>query len=493
MPWNSAGAFTRTIGDKSGNDLWQKEASNEATRVLDPKKFDIHDQDLASGIEACLAKNGENSVTADMSLGGMRWKDAGVAKVSDDLIRADQVQKLCDTYADDTGAADAYRLVFVPPVVSIVGGQRFTFKAKNNNTKLSTLTIDGFDPVPIKLNGNDLAAGDIKKDDIVSVMYDSVKKVFTLPSLSALSGTKKTIVAGIRAQSYTAFTTKGSDKAFTVAPDPAIETYTDGQRFRLRFHEAFPADATLNVNDLGAKSVKRYDGAGKKVPLDFGFVVDQRVDVEYDGTDFVVDSGVGTMPRYATGDALPTRNIGAIWHDGYASVMTWQTFNANGASYTGYASVNIGEVVYSSQPSLRAGFIGSAAIISKATYAALYNWAKYNGLWVSSGWVAGTLNYKDSGSSNFVVPDLGGAFIRGWRSGQSYDSGRGFGTLQGDAFKSHRHSLTQSNSNQWGSPRTYLFPHASNNIASDWRHNTNATGGNETRPINTAFRVIIKY
>ena len=139
------------------------------------------------------------------------------------------------------------------------------------------------------------------------------------------------------------------------------------------------------------------------------------------------------LSKFAVGDDLPTTDIGPIWHDSYNSLMTWQTFNANGAAYTGYASIDIGRLVLESQPTPRAGWVKSGVSnLSKTAYAALWNWAVHNGIAVASGgWVAGELMYADNGDGTFRVADVRGEFPRFWDAGRGIDTGRAFGTSQG--------------------------------------------------------------
>ena len=101
------------------------------------------------------------------------------------------------------------------------------------------------------------------------------------------------------------------------------------------------------------------------------------------------------------------------------------------------------------------------------------------------------------------VPDLRGTFLRG--AGQnanggfrySGDAGRTVGSGQGDDFKSHAHTLddytfAESYNGNWGwygSGKT----DTDNGPMDPYRHDTFATGGEETRPKNIAVNWIIKY
>lgn len=98
--------------------------------------------------------------------------------------------------------------------------------------------------------------------------------------------TIKKLVAKLRGQGFTAFTTDGAAPSFTLSPVPAIPAYTEDLRYRVKFNADSSGDDTLNVSGLGAKSIKQYDAKGIKVAA--VFAKNQLSDVEYDGTDFVM-------------------------------------------------------------------------------------------------------------------------------------------------------------------------------------------------------------
>lgn len=88
MPW-SGPTFTRTNGTYSGASVW---ASDLAANIkIVASRHDTHDQDIATGINACLNKNGQNSPTANINWGGFKITNLATGTVATDAIRYDQL------------------------------------------------------------------------------------------------------------------------------------------------------------------------------------------------------------------------------------------------------------------------------------------------------------------------------------------------------------------------------------------------------------------
>ena len=147
---------------------------------------------------------------------------------------------------------------------------------------------------------------------------------------------------------------------------------------------------------------------------------------------------------YSAGDPVPVVDGGPIYHADYRSIMEWMTFSANGASFAGYASIDVGTPIFIGENTARKGTIKmNGASYSMTTYAALWNWAVHNGNTVALGsWEVGTFKFADNGNGTFKTPDLRGRTPRAWSDGSSVDSGRARGSAQADGNKSHTHTFT---------------------------------------------------
>lgn len=112
--------------------------------------------------------------------------------------------------------------------------------------------------------------------------------------------------------------------------------------------------------------------------------------------------------------------------------------------------------------------------ISRSTYATLFA-------------VIGTTFGSGDGSTTFNLPDLRAEFIRGWDDGRGVDSGRVFGSAQGQEIQAHVH--TQTGSTVGPAAGSFAFAGGSGVAAIQ---NTQSTGGTETRPRNVALLACIK-
>ena len=205
----------------------------------------------------------------------------------------------------------------------------------------------------------------------------------------------------------------------------------------------------------------------------------------------------GRIQHFATGVELPAQDIGPIWHADYNSLMVWQAFTANGANYTGYASVLVGSLLLDTQPTARPGYIKSGvANLSRTAYAALRGWAIHNGIMVAAGvWSAGRIAVADNADgTTFKVFDVRGEFPRAWDDSRGVDSGRAFGSAQADELKSHLHTAVEwraTGFDNTGGPYPVMADAAG---AAGVRQNiTENTGGSETRPRNIALLACIKF
>lgn len=101
----------------------------------------------------------------------------------------------------------------------------------------------------------------------------------------------------------------GAADAYAIAPSPAITAYAVGQIFSFKAANTNTTSSTINVNALGAKTIKKADGATNLVAGDI--VAGQIAIVEYDGTNFQMLNPVANTVSL-TGGAYPAGSGAAI-------------------------------------------------------------------------------------------------------------------------------------------------------------------------------------
>ena len=174
MPWSGDGVFTRTDGTREGSDVWDE--ARQALVKINAPDMDRHDQDQAEGIQACLAKNGENVATADLPMDGHKHTGVEDAAASDHYAAYGQVLALTTPFigaASVGGTGNAVELTPVPAIAAYVVGRGYRYFAEEANTDEATISISGLAPVALRRNnGSALEDQDITAGRYVVVIYN---------------------------------------------------------------------------------------------------------------------------------------------------------------------------------------------------------------------------------------------------------------------------------------------------------------------------------
>jgi microcystin-dependent protein len=113
--------------------------------------------------------------------------------------------------------------------------------------------------------------------------------------------------------------------------------------------------------------------------------------------------------------------------------------------------------------------------VNRTTYAALFSA-------ISTTYGAG------DGSTTFALPDLQGYFVRGSGTNSDGTAAGTFGTKQADEFKSHNHTVSDTNFTA-----SAATPGGAGAVTGSITRTTSSTGGTETRPKNIALLYCIKF
>jgi hypothetical protein len=119
-------------------------------------------------------------------------------------------------------------------------------------------------------------------------------------------------------RSDTLWPTGGTGDAFTITPSPAITAYETGQAFRILPNRANSGAATININALGIRDIRRMNASSVATALGANELLPGRpVEITYDGTRFVVtdehplyiSNANGTAVRFSDGTQIAWRAV----------------------------------------------------------------------------------------------------------------------------------------------------------------------------------------
>jgi hypothetical protein len=179
MPWSGAGLYSRVRS-------WIADQANGLHVQADLMDADAND--MATAINNCLTKDGQNAAAAHLPMGGFRHTGVGAGAARDHYATVGQLQDGSVRYAVAGGAANALTLSLSPPVTSLVDGMEIAFKASATCAAgATTVAVNAVAAKSIKRpDGSDPLAGDIVNARAYSLRYVVAIDVFILLNPSIL-------------------------------------------------------------------------------------------------------------------------------------------------------------------------------------------------------------------------------------------------------------------------------------------------------------------
>lgn len=95
--------------------------------------------------------------------------------------------------------------------------------------------------------------------------------------------------------------TASGTNTYTVTLTPAPTAYSTWMEFKIKFTNANTSSSTLNVNSLGAKTIKRANGAGLNVGDIIAGMIGHLI---YDGTDMILLNPASPLGAYVDGNGV---------------------------------------------------------------------------------------------------------------------------------------------------------------------------------------------
>lgn len=185
MPYNGSGVFTLVSGNPvvTGTVISSTVQNNTMADIVN------------NGLTNCLTKDGQQTPTANIPLGGFRLTGVGNAVNLQDAVTAAQLQTGNVTSLSGVAGTDTITALAAPAPAAYAAGQVFDFIAAGTNTTgVVTLNISSLGAKAItKYGALGIQAGDIVSGQSVRVRYDGTQFQMISPASAV-----PTITGGVR-------------------------------------------------------------------------------------------------------------------------------------------------------------------------------------------------------------------------------------------------------------------------------------------------------
>ena len=345
MSWNGSGTFTRQFGSSG----WANDKA-AGTKIV-ASRHDTNDDDLATGINNCLTKDGQNEALADLPMGNHKHTAVADATSLDEYASALQV--MSSEFQWLTGVAGVDTITASRSIVglSIAAGQVYRFVPAGANTSVApTLNIDSTGGVVITKSGTaQLIPGDIPANAVVEVCYDGTRFQLLRAGSDAFQRLRTISGAGTN--------------AITCVSAPVISAYTTGMFYTFLPDGTNTGATTINISGVGVANIVRPGG----IALSGGeLVTNQVAAIFYDGTDWQLLNANGLSRTSTTSLSGATGDISNV-----PATAKRVTVLLNGASLSGGANAKL-QLGVSGTPET-SGYLGAEGRVisgNTAVYAA---------------------------------------------------------------------------------------------------------------------------
>lgn len=317
MPW-SAGTFSRTDGTRTGTTVWTQ-ARDAGVNIL-AADHDTHDQDIATGINSTLAKDGSNAPSADLPMGTYKHTGVGNGTARNHYLAVGQFQDGAVTYAATGGSSNAYTLTLSPAITAYVTGMTLQIEPNHTNTGAATINVNSVGAKSIKdVYGAALIGNELQSGGIYTICYDGTD--FLLVNTASLL---RTVTIKKAAVSITHGTwTQCAFDAADVVTDPAGLADAANEKIVL------PTNSTAALVTLATQ----YTSSGiDSIGVTVGYSPVANTPGTGGATNFV--------QRASNHDTLP--GSGTIFHTAVSHIFTVPNpGSTNNGSYDVYGSVYV--------------------------------------------------------------------------------------------------------------------------------------------------------
>ena len=117
--------------------------------------------DIASGLSACILKDGTQTLTANIPMSNFRFTGLGAGTARTDSAQLGQLQDSTLYYLTSVAGTNTVTGSVVPAITAYVTGQQFLLTPANTNTGATTLNINGAGAGAVQWQSGELTGGEL--------------------------------------------------------------------------------------------------------------------------------------------------------------------------------------------------------------------------------------------------------------------------------------------------------------------------------------------
>src|SRR6185437_9188911 len=213
--------------------------------------------DIVGGLNDVLTKDGQNTPTANLPMGGFRHTNVHDAVARTDYASAGQVQDGGLIWNGVTGgSANAQTLGPSPSVASLVDGQVFNFRAGFTNTGATTFAVGGLPTQPVTFRGVPLEGNDLVAGQNGSVSWNAASSRFELAE-------RAQPLSDVRTGVVSAFAGSSAPEGYLMCDGSAVSRSTFAALFAVisTIYGSGDGTTTFNVPDTRGRIVAGFDAS----------------------------------------------------------------------------------------------------------------------------------------------------------------------------------------------------------------------------------------
>ena len=178
--WDGSGNVYNYDGTHTPSDT---QCAQQTT--IDQTAFDTMFTTLSNAIENCVARDGQNSPSANLPMNSKKLTGLTTGSALTDSVNASQLVSSSLTYGGtSTGSANTQAISCTIAPAAYAAGQVFSFIAGYTNTGATTINVNSLGAKSIYIQGSNISAGQITATRLYVIVYTGSVFELVNPSYS---------------------------------------------------------------------------------------------------------------------------------------------------------------------------------------------------------------------------------------------------------------------------------------------------------------------